>query len=398
MAAPAPAIAVKLAGVTKSFGDVVAVDDLSLAVPAGSLYGFIGPNGSGKMTTMRMIVNIFSPDRGSVRLFGETRLGARTEWIGYLPEERGLYEKMSVRSTLEFYGERRGGRNVASEVDEWLRKLGLDGAASLKVEALSKGMSQKARFIAAVAPQPKLLILDEPSTGLDPVSAQVLRSAILELRAGGSTIILSTHDQTRRLVEMLIGVATPMELMAGKVMAAVAVSLTRSAFYVDGGAFVLQGLGMAGLLPPGIFVWFFAYLSLDLTLLSAVAAALGALASTLQESPRLAIVVMAPVIIPLFLLVAILGQPNSVYSTVLSLFPLFTPVLMLARQAMPEGIPAWQPWVGLAGVLVAVPAIVWLAARVFRLGILLQGKAPRAADVLKWAHPGVGQPRRAAMR
>ena len=186
--------AVELSNVTKTFGDVNAVGDLSLAVPAGSVYGFIGPNGSGKTTTMRMIVNLFYPDSGTILLFGQQRLGARSEWIGYLPEERGLYHKMAVRPLLEFYGELRSGRKVTAEVNEWLERLGLSDCASHKVETLSKGMSQKVQFIAAVVPQPKLLILDEPFTGLDPVSADVLREAILQLRRRGATVILSTHD------------------------------------------------------------------------------------------------------------------------------------------------------------------------------------------------------------
>ena len=175
--------AVELSRVTKTFESVTAVDDLSLVVPAGAVYGFIGPNGSGKTTTMRMIVNIFYPDAGTIRLFGQPRVGARTEWIGYLPEERGLYQKMTLRSLLEFYGELRSGRKVTAEVDGWLERLGLAQWASRKVETLSKGMSQKLQFIAAVIPQPRLLILDEPFTGLDPVSADSIREAILRTAA-----------------------------------------------------------------------------------------------------------------------------------------------------------------------------------------------------------------------
>ena len=186
--------AVELSSVTKTFGSVTAVDDLSLTVPAGSVYGFIGPNGSGKTTTMRMIVNLFYPDSGTVRLFGERRVGARSEWIGYLPEERGLYQKMAVLPLLEFYGELRSGRKVTGEVNQWLERFGLQDWASRKIDALSKGMSQKVQFIAAVVPRPRLLILDEPFTGLDPVSADVLREAILQLRREGVTVILSTHD------------------------------------------------------------------------------------------------------------------------------------------------------------------------------------------------------------
>jgi len=186
--------AVQIRDVTKTFGSLTAVDDLTLTVPEGSVYGFIGPNGSGKTTTMRMITNIFHPDRGSIHVFGQQMSTTRSELIGYLPEERGVYRRMAVRTLLEFYGELRGGGNVAKEVSAWLDKFDLARFAEQKVETLSKGMSQKVQFIAAVVPQPKLLILDEPFTGLDPVSMDLVRASILELRRRGSTIILSTHD------------------------------------------------------------------------------------------------------------------------------------------------------------------------------------------------------------
>jgi ABC-2 type transport system ATP-binding protein len=186
--------AVEISDVTKTFGDLTAVDNLSLTVPEGSVYGFIGPNGSGKSTTMRMIANIFYPDSGKIQVFGKARTGARSAEIGYLPEERGLYRKMKVRALLEFHGELRGGRNVTAEVDSWLERLGLAARANDKVETFSKGMSQKVQFIATVVPQPKLLILDEPFTGLDPVSADSIRSAVLDIRKRGCTVILSTHD------------------------------------------------------------------------------------------------------------------------------------------------------------------------------------------------------------
>jgi len=188
--------AVEIVSVTKTFDTLIAVNDLSLTVPEGSVYGFIGPNGSGKTTTMRMIASIFHPDRGSVRVFGQEMLGARSEDIGYLPEERGLYRKMTVRAVLEFYGELRGGRRVRSEVNQWLDRLGLADWGDRKVESLSKGMSQRVQFIASVIPAPRLLILDEPFSGLDPVSADAIREAILNLRRSGVTVILSTHDMS----------------------------------------------------------------------------------------------------------------------------------------------------------------------------------------------------------
>jgi ABC-2 type transport system ATP-binding protein len=187
-----PAVEVSL--VSKTFGQVTAVDDLSLAVPEGTIYGFIGPNGSGKTTTMRMIVNIFYPDSGEIRVFGEPITPQRTGLIGYLPEERGLYKNMAVKPLLEFYGELRSGRNVSAEIDRWLERFGLSDWATRKLEALSKGMTQRVQFISAVLGSPRLLILDEPFSGLDPVSAEVLREAVLDLRRQGATIILSTHD------------------------------------------------------------------------------------------------------------------------------------------------------------------------------------------------------------
>lgn len=186
--------AVEISRVTKTFGAVTAVDDLSLNIPQGTVYGFIGPNGSGKSTTMRMIVNIFYPDSGSIKVFGNERRSVGSEQIGYLPEERGLYRQMDVQALLEFYGELRAGRSVKAEVKDWLRRLDLEKWGSKKVEALSKGMSQKVQFIATVVPEPKLLILDEPFSGLDPVSAESIRSAVLEMKRRGTTVILSTHD------------------------------------------------------------------------------------------------------------------------------------------------------------------------------------------------------------
>jgi ABC-2 type transport system ATP-binding protein len=186
--------AVEISDVTKTYENITAVDTLSLGVPEGSVYGFIGPNGSGKSTTMRMVANIIHPDSGTIRVFGREPGAPGSVKLGYLPEERGLYRKMQVRALLEFHAKLRGGRDVTPQVNAWLERLGLSAFAESKVEALSKGMSQKVQFISTVVPEPKLLILDEPFTGLDPVSADSIRGAILEMRSRGCTIILSTHD------------------------------------------------------------------------------------------------------------------------------------------------------------------------------------------------------------
>ncbi len=185
---------VEIENVTKTFGEVKAVDRVYLNVPQGSIYGFIGPNGSGKTTTLRMIMNIFYPDSGTIRVFGQALRGAASERIGYLPEERGLYKKMKVRDLLRFYGELKSGRKMNKEVDEWLERLDLSAWARKKIETLSKGMAQKVQFIAAVVSGPELIILDEPFTGLDPVNLEAIKNAVLDLRRGGATVIFSTHD------------------------------------------------------------------------------------------------------------------------------------------------------------------------------------------------------------
>ncbi len=186
--------AVRLEQVTKSFGEHVAVDDLSLEVPTGTIYGFIGPNGSGKTTTLRMIMHILHPDRGQITVLGEKTATAANDRVGYLPEERGLYKQMKVRELLRFYAELKGLRRPGPAVDAWLKRLDLTAWGDKKVQALSKGMSQKVQFIATVVAEPKLVILDEPFSGLDPINAEVLREAVLDLKRAGTTIIFSTHD------------------------------------------------------------------------------------------------------------------------------------------------------------------------------------------------------------
>ncbi len=188
--------AIRLSGVTKTFDQHTAVRDLSLEVPRGSLCGFIGPNGSGKTTSIRMILHIIQPDSGTVEVLGESGTRAANDRVGYLPEERGLYKKMKVHRLLQYYGSLKGMpvREASREADAWLERLGLTEWRAAKIEALSKGMSQKIQFISTVISRPELIILDEPFSGLDPVNLEVLRTAILELIEGGTTVVLSTHD------------------------------------------------------------------------------------------------------------------------------------------------------------------------------------------------------------
>lgn len=186
--------AVKLTGVSKSFGTKTAVDHLDLEIPEGTVYGFIGPNGSGKTTTIRMILRIFHPDSGRVAVLGTDFGVTADDRVGYLPEERGLYKKMKVGDVIEFFAHLKGLRNCRSDIQRWLERLGIAETEKKRVDSLSKGMSQKVQFIVAVISRPRLLVLDEPFSGLDPVNMEVLKDAILELNRDGTTILFSTHD------------------------------------------------------------------------------------------------------------------------------------------------------------------------------------------------------------
>ena len=190
--------AITLRGVTKRFNGTVAVDDLSLSVPEGSIYGFIGPNGSGKTTTLRMIMHILLPDQGEIEVLGSRDTAAARDRVGYLPEERGLYKKMTIRRLLRYYARLKGGTRagIDAAIEEWMQRIELPGLLDRTIETLSKGMSQKVQFVSAVVSNPSLLILDEPFSGLDPVNAQVLKDAVLEIRRRGATVVFSTHDMS----------------------------------------------------------------------------------------------------------------------------------------------------------------------------------------------------------
>lgn len=187
--------AIEIRGVRKTFGEKVAVSDLDLVVPRGSLLGFIGPNGAGKTTTIRMIMSIIFPDRGELSVLGKKSAVESKDRIGYLPEERGVYKKMKVGAFLKYIAHLKGVPSAGMDrrVVDWLERVQLPGVTNKKCEELSKGMQQKVQFIASVIHEPELVILDEPFSGLDPVNMRLLRDLIRELHDGGTTIIFSTH-------------------------------------------------------------------------------------------------------------------------------------------------------------------------------------------------------------
>ena len=237
---------VEIENVSKRYATHVAVRDLTLRVPKGSVYGLLGPNGAGKTTTIRMILNIIAPDEGTIRILGVPSNDPKiTDRVGYLPEERGLYRKMQVRRILRFLAELKGvPRAVAdARISEWLERLDLKTAEKdwglSKIDELSRGMQQKVQFIGALLHDPDLVILDEPFSGLDPINAQSLKDTIVDLRRRGKTVIFSTHlmDNAERICDSVCILARGGKVLDGTITAIKHANGTRNiALKLEGGS------------------------------------------------------------------------------------------------------------------------------------------------------------------
>ncbi|MGH7665457.1 MAG: ABC transporter ATP-binding protein [Gemmatimonadaceae bacterium] len=211
-----PPNAIEIDRIAKRYEEHVAVRELSLNVPEGSVYGLLGPNGAGKTTTIRMLLDIIAPDQGTIRIFDRPSTDRIiTNRIGYLPEERGLYKKMQVRRMLRFLAELKGidDRTADTRITEWLERLDLRTAekdwGTAKVDELSRGMQQKVQFIGTLLHDPDLVILDEPFSGLDPINSQTLKDSVVELKRRGKTVIFSTHvmDNAERMCDAVCIIA-----------------------------------------------------------------------------------------------------------------------------------------------------------------------------------------------
>jgi ABC-2 type transport system ATP-binding protein len=213
-------VTLRVENVVKRFDDFTAVDQISFEVKAGRIFGFLGPNGAGKTTTIRMIVGITGPDEGKIELFGEKMSATLQDRIGYLPEERGLYKKMKVQEQLRYFAALKdvSQKEADKRIDFWLDRMGLSDWKLKKANDLSKGMSQKIQFIAAVLHEPDLIILDEPFSGLDPVNVETLLEIIAELKEKGKTIIFSTHlmETAERLCDDIILINKSRKILGGK--------------------------------------------------------------------------------------------------------------------------------------------------------------------------------------
>ncbi|MEP6472469.1 MAG: ATP-binding cassette domain-containing protein, partial [Gemmatimonadota bacterium] len=212
--------AVRLEHVTKRFAGHTAVNDLNLEVYPGGIFGLLGPNGAGKSTSIRMMMNILTPDEGTITLFGVPGTGRElAHRVGYLPEERGLYKKMKVLDHLIFFGEIRNlsRADARKRATAWLERLGLNDWTMRKVEDLSKGMQQKVQFIGALIHEPELVILDEPFSGLDPVNAQVMKDVVVEIARSGRTVLFSTHqmEQAEKMCDRVAIIARGEKVLDG---------------------------------------------------------------------------------------------------------------------------------------------------------------------------------------
>lgn len=282
----------------------------------------------------------------------------------------------------------------------WLSGPINDGLRRARLSALGITPARFADVLAPATIQTMSLISRDPQTGrIQPSHKRsefemvvpfvlMLMLAMMALMASSPMLGAVADDKQQRVFEMLLGSASAFELMMGKVLAAIALTLISSTLYIGAALLVLSNMAMLGLAPLGLLPWFFAYLIADILVLSSLGIAVGSACSSPSDAQHLAIVVISPTVIPMMLLAPMMQAPNSALAVVMSLIPPFTPVVMLMRQALPGGVPAWQPWAGLAGVVAWTLLATWAAARVFRVGILVQGKTPKFADLARWAIHG----------
>jgi ABC-2 type transport system ATP-binding protein len=250
----------ELDNVTKRFGDFTAVDGVSLSIPRGSIYGFLGQNGAGKTTAIRMIFDIIKPTSGRISILGAPSALDVRRRIGYLPEEKGLYKAMTAAATIAYFATLKGlSRKAAKQrAYELLERYGLGKFADSKIQALSKGMGQKVQVICAIAHEPEFVVLDEPFSGLDPVNQQVLEKLIRDLAARGSTVLFSTHvmQHAERLCDHLLLIAKGRKIFDGTVAGAKATIPRRVLISTESGIESLTGLeGIAEIKPLGPGDW-----------------------------------------------------------------------------------------------------------------------------------------------
>ncbi|MFO1500480.1 MAG: ABC transporter permease [Verrucomicrobiota bacterium] len=281
-------------------------------------------------------------------------------------------------------------RWVATPLNDELRRrrLAQAGVDPGKIPHLFEWVQVESLGLVTVDPQTGAVVKaerrGEAEAVLLPVVTQIMLFMLLMM---GATPLLQTimEEKTHRIAEVMLAVVTPFQLMLGKLLGGVAVALTGSLVYVCGSISTLYSMSMSALVPYALLPWFFAFLLVAIFLYGAMFAAIGSACSDPKDAQSMQLPAMLPLLIPMFLLGPLLKEPHSPMATGLSLFPLFTPMLMPLRMSTPAGVPWWQAWLGLAGVVICGVISVWVGGRIFRVGMLMQGKPPRFIDLFRWA-------------
>jgi ABC-2 type transport system permease protein len=335
-----------------------------------------------------------APDEQRLELSDRIRRG---DLFGFIEIGKGALRPGTTADAVTWYSNEVG----LGLARQWIAGPLNDGLRRARLARLGVDKSRFDEVLGTVAIQGKDLVTRDAKTGeiLAAGKKNDLANAAIPVALGIflAMIVMMTsapmlpaiaEDKMQRVYEMLLASATPFELIAGKVVAAIGRSLTTAAVYIAGAPLALHALGMSDLAPLRFLPWFLVYLVAEVIILSALASVMGAACGSPQDAQSLNIVLIAPIIIPLLMVTPLMQQPNGPVETAMSLIPLFTPIMMLMRQTTAVGVPAWQPWVGLASIAVTTAVISWLAARVFRVVILLQGKSPNAGELVRWAIRG----------
>jgi ABC-2 type transport system permease protein len=286
---------------------------------------------------------------------------------------------------------------VVDQFGLWLPAAVNDGLRRVRLSQLGVDPARVPGVLRDLAVAPMSLVSKDPVTGnivqgarRNPVQAGavpfflVFLLYIIAIFGSAPNLGAVAEDKVQRVYEMLLVSASSFELMMGKVVAAVGASLTSSIVYIFGGLAVLVGKALFGLAPLHLLPWFFLYVIADVLMLASMGVALGSACSSSQDAQHFGFLLIVPIMIPMFVMTPVMLQPNGGLAVTMSFIPPFTPVVMLLRQALPGGVPWWQPWLALVGVVVWSTLIVWAAARVFRIGILSQGKTPQLGELAQW--------------
>jgi len=290
---------------------------------------------------------------------------------------------------------------IVDQVSLWLPAAVNDGLRRVRLTQLGVDPARVPDVLGNVAVVSMNLVSKDPATGnsvqgekKNPIQAGavpfflVFLLYIIAIFGAAPNLGAVAQDKMQRVYEMLLSSASSFELMMGKVLAAVGASLTSSTVYVIGGLLALAGMAMFGLAPLNLLPWFFVYVIADVLMLASLGVALGSACATPQDAQQFAFLLILPIMIPMFVLAPVMQQPNGTLAVVMSFLPPFTPIVMLLRQSLPGGVPWWQPWLGLVGVCAWAVAMIWAAARIFRIGILSQGKTPKFGELAQWVLRG----------